>query len=271
MPDHVALEGVGLHSGALGSVALSREGADIVTFRRIDVQPEQRYEARLMAAQGEARQTRLRSEAGPTLATVEHVLAASAGMGRWGACWLVSGSELPILDGSAAPFCELLRGARSPKEHALWRVGRTFEWGAGSSSYRIEPASAAQLVCTSVFDHPAIGEQRVAWDVGDVDHFRRELAPARTFGFVAELEQLREAGLIRGGTPDCALLFDARAPLSPPRFADEPGRHKLLDLIGDLALLGGPLRGVLHAERPSHAATVGFLRAAVESGALVEG
>lgn len=271
------LEGPGLHSGALATVTLGvTSEPEEISFRRVDLAPEQRFvarlEPRLENVEIGPRRTQLRSAAGQLLSTVEHALAAAAGMGRWGICWRVSGPELPILDGSAAPYCELLEGTTGLAERARprpWRVARAFAWQhASGARYRLEPSGRGRVVATSDFEHPAIGRQRVEWTVGDVEAFRSEIAPARTFGFVDELEALREAGLIRGGTPDCALVFDREGPLSEPRFGDEPGRHKLLDLIGDLALLGAPLAGLCEAERPSHAATVEFLHAAIDAGAL---
>ncbi|PID38362.1 MAG: UDP-3-O-[3-hydroxymyristoyl] N-acetylglucosamine deacetylase [Proteobacteria bacterium] len=263
------LAGLGLHTGAATEVVLCRRTTAGITLWRRDSAPEERFDASLEAVVCGARRTTLRAQSGRTLSTVEHALAACAGLGRWETCIAVDGPELPIADGSALPYCELLGdGPEAPGRP--WRVAGSFAWeGARGARYRLAPADHGRLSATSVFDHPLIGTQRMGWDVGDVGTFRAEIAPARTFGFVEELEALRRAGLIRGATLECALLFDADQPLGEPRFADEPGRHKLLDLIGDLALLGGPIRGVLEAERPGHGATAAFLRAAIDAGALV--
>ncbi|MCK5797357.1 MAG: UDP-3-O-acyl-N-acetylglucosamine deacetylase [Deltaproteobacteria bacterium] len=247
-------------------------GDAALVFDRQDLIPPRVVEASLRHAFSCSRRTSLR-QGGVEVQTVEHLLAACAGLGRFGVRVALEGSEVPILDGSARAFCQLLSGSSgAPRatedSQECWRVLRPFEVRRGAARYRLEPSRVGHVVSRIDFAHPAIGRQEAAWRVGDHRAFIEEIAPARTFGFVEELETLRRGGLIQGATWDCALVFDPTGPLSEPRFEDEPARHKLLDLIGDLALLGAPLAGRLLAFRPSHALTLETLRGAIAAGAL---
>ena len=190
------------------------------------------------------------------LATVEHLLAALAGTGISQAVLWVKGDEVPLLDGSAQPWVEAIA------EAGLAELGPRTLPGLGDDQPLIErrgegfvmalPAPAPQLAAAIEFPHRAIGRQLYSLTLTP-ERFVAEIAPARTFGFRDQVEQLRQAGLIRGGDLDNALVCDGDRWLNPPlRFADEPVRHKLLDLIGDLALAGLPRAQVI-AYRGSHA------------------
>ena len=216
-----------------------------------------------------SRRTRLRQGA-LVVETAEHLLAALSGLGHWHACVELDGLEPPILDGSAAGWVERLDGAGwTPRDAGLrYVVARRVEVCEGPARCLLEPAEVSTIECLIAFDHPAIGQQQASWQRDDVATFRREIAPARTFGFLAERERLQRAGLARGARADNVLVFDEQGPLTEPRFADEPVRHKLLDAIGDLALLGAPLQGRVLVERASHALLTRTLEQALASGAI---
>lgn len=193
-----------------------------------------------------------------SVATVEHLLAALAASGVDDSVVVVQGAELPVLDGSAGPFVEAIEatglvardGARPvARAKARVRVEEGDRWIAA------EPADVLAIDYTIDFAHPAIGRQRHRCDELTSEWFRRELAPARTFGFLRDVDALRAAGLARGASLDNTVVFDERGVRNPEplRYPDEPVRHKALDLVGDLALLGAPLRARITAHKAGHA------------------
>ena len=189
------------------------------------------------------------------VATVEHLLAALAGCGLSHVEISVSGEEVPLLDGSALGWVEAiaevgLQPAATPRSAAP-TLEAPLVRHRGSSVITATPAETFSLVGIIDFPQPAIGRQQLAIELTP-QRFVEEIAPARTFGFRDQVEQLRAAGLIQGGALDNALVCDGDHWLNPPlRFEDEPVRHKLLDLIGDLALVGFPQAQVL-VYRGSH-------------------
>jgi UDP-3-O-[3-hydroxymyristoyl] N-acetylglucosamine deacetylase len=244
---------VGLHSGAVARVRLqpSDQPGYRVGWLERPAEPLQRL------APEQVCDTRLCTALqlhGGRLATVEHLLAALAGCGVSRAEILVEGGEIPLLDGSALPWVEAIGeaglqelGERPPvplpAEPLLLRHGLSF--------IALTPADQLRLAAAVEYPQAAIGRQLYSLDLTP-DSFVREIAPARTFGFREQVEQLRAAGLIQGGALDNALVCDGAQWLNPPlRFADEPVRHKLLDLLGDLALVGLP-RAQVFAYRGSH-------------------
>jgi UDP-3-O-[3-hydroxymyristoyl] N-acetylglucosamine deacetylase len=249
----VERSGVGLHSGGLARVRL--EPSDQPGFRVgwLDaaqqplqaLHPRQVCETQLCTA--------LQLDHG-RLATVEHLLAALAGVGLTAATLLVQGHEIPLLDGSALPWVEAIA------EVGLQPLGsrpapRTLEQPItvqqGQSFATALPADRLRLGAAIEFPQAAIGRQLFSLELTP-QAFVEQIAPARTFGFREQVEQLRAAGLIQGGALDNALVCDGDRWLNPPlRFSDEPVRHKLLDLLGDLALAGLPQAQVF-AFRGSH-------------------
>jgi len=213
--------------------------------------------------------TRLAGD-GWTVRTVEHLLAAAFALDIDDLEVEVIGDELPVLDGSAQGWLEaldragLVDGAGRPDQ---FRVSAPVLVRDGDRWARLEPHDGLDLHAEVCFDHPAVGHHRVHFD-GTAAAFRRDIAPARTFGFAPDVAALRAAGLARGGSLDNAVVFGDDGPLNPSglRFPDEPARHKMLDLCGDLALLGARLRGRLTTTRPGHALTHALLRAAVKDG-----
>ena len=189
------------------------------------------------------------------LATVEHLLAALAGCGLTHVEIEVSGEEVPLLDGSALGWVEAiaemgLTPASTPRQQAP-KLEVPLVCHRGSSVITATPADRFSIVGVIDFPQPVIGQQMLALELTP-QRFVDELAPARTFGFREQVEMLRAAGLIQGGALDNALVCDGDHWLNPPlRFEDEPVRHKLLDLIGDLALVGLPKAQVL-VYRGSH-------------------
>jgi UDP-3-O-[3-hydroxymyristoyl] N-acetylglucosamine deacetylase len=203
-------------------------------------------------------------EGGCTLSTVEHLLAALRGLGVDNALIHVEGPELPIMDGSALPFARLLTetGLRSlpwPRAHLL--IERPVELRAGDQWMRVSPGEP-KITYTIDFPHPLIRRQRFTVPLKP-GAFRREIAPARTFGFLKEVEYLKAHGLALGGSLDNAVVLDDTGVLNADglRFPEECVRHKILDAVGDLALLGLPLLGRLEVARGSHALHHKFLEA----------
>jgi UDP-3-O-[3-hydroxymyristoyl] N-acetylglucosamine deacetylase len=194
---------------------------------------------------------------GVMLSTVEHVLAALRGYGVDNAYIEIDNLELPIMDGSAEAFTGLILRAgvvEQPAARRALRVRRRVEVAQGQRRVSIEPADGWEIDCLIDFPHPLIGVQRLRFDALDPDAFRREISPARTFGFTEEVEALRRANLIRGGSLDNAIVLTPEGMLNerPLHSPDEFVRHKILDIVGDLALLGMPPLGLVRAERSGH-------------------
>lgn len=239
----ITLSGPTIHAHGTASATLTRSEGPI-TFAVGGV----RIAATFTNVVDTDRTTTLGAE-GKTVALVEHLLAALCMAGFYsGVTVAVSGPELPILDGSAAPWLEALSalGEPPPPPEPL-RVADAVTVRLGESVAVVEPGRES-LRCVVSFPHPAIGTQE--WR-GDRRSYT-DLAPARTFGFMAEAEVLRSRGLALGAVLEHAIVFADDGPMSPLRFADEPVRHKALDAVGDLSLLGRPLEAAVTIERGSH-------------------
>jgi UDP-3-O-[3-hydroxymyristoyl] N-acetylglucosamine deacetylase len=204
--------------------------------------------------------TRLATKLGrgdATVGTVEHLSSALFGLGIDNLRVEVDGSELPIMDGSAAPFVYLLRsaGIRSlPAARPLLRLRRPLEVRDGEKHIRIEPARSFRVSYAVEFDHPLIGRQEYRLDSLDPGSYEREISAARTFGFLTEVNTLWRKGFARGGSLDNTVVLDPAGVVNRGglRWPDEFVRHKVLDLFGDLALLGVPIRGHVRVERGGH-------------------
>ncbi len=261
--------GVGLHSGRHVSVRLrpAPPGAGRY-FVRVDLPPEA---PAIPAIAANVCQTQLSTELGlgeVRVRTVEHLLAALAGCGVDNARIEIDGPEVPLLDGSARDWCAAIVAAGiSPQPEApalapralsapIWLQDET-----GDGVVAAFPAPSLQLSYGIEFPTAAIGQQWHDWDPAAAD-FRTEIAPARTFALATQIESLRQAGLIKGGSLENALVCDERDWLNPPlRFANEPVRHKLLDLVGDLSLAGILPRARVLAYKASHRLHVRLARA----------
>ena len=194
---------------------------------------------------------------GVMLSTVEHLLGALRGAGIDNAYIEVDNLELPIMDGSAECFMDLIERAgitQQPATRRAVRVRQRVEVEEGNRRISLEPFDGYMIHCMIDFSHPLIGVQRFDFDAADARAFGREIAAARTFGFTAEIEALRRANLVRGGSLDNAIVLTPEGILNetPLRWKDEFVRHKILDIIGDLALLGLPILGLVRAERSGH-------------------
>ncbi len=250
--------GVGLHSGVTAQVALNpaRPGAGIV-FVRTDLPDAPEIPARRAALASTRLATTLgRGEA--TVGTVEHLLAAVVALGVDNLRVEVDGPEVPVMDGSSAPFVALLREAGIFDQHVarrVLRIRKPISVRDGDRVIRVSPAARLSVSYFVEYPHPAIGKQRIEALPIDGAHFEREIARARTFGFLHEVEALWRGGLARGGNLENTVVLDECRVLNQGglRFPDEFVRHKVLDLVGDLALLGMPLVGHVDVERGGHA------------------
>jgi UDP-3-O-[3-hydroxymyristoyl] N-acetylglucosamine deacetylase len=262
----VTLRGIGLHSGSQCEVAIvpAPTGTGRIV-RRMDLSGQPMVPATIH----HVRSTRLATGIGTddwTVSTVEHLLAALYAMKVDDVEVRVRGTEVPILDGTAMPWVEALQEAgRVRGERRKYLAVRSpIEVRDGDRVARILPGEGLHLSARIRFPHPGVGEQSLAVQVNP-QSFVQELAWARTFGFVEDVDALRRMGLIQGGSLDNALVFGADGPMNKEglRAPDEPVRHKLMDLLGDLALLGHPVCGRVEAELPGHGLTVALVRAIV--------
>jgi UDP-3-O-[3-hydroxymyristoyl] N-acetylglucosamine deacetylase len=252
----VEASGVGLHSGVPVKIRIlpAPPSTGIVFVRtdldRFEIPASWRYVQKVSYATSLMRQ-------GVLISTTEHLLSVFYSMSVDNAYVEIDNLEVPILDGSGMPFVDLIRAAgikTHRKRRRYLRIRRTVSVEGGGKRITIVPSDRFLLTCDVFFDHPMVGRQQLEMDVCP-ERYASEIAPARTFGFEYELEQMRQMGLIRGASLENAVCFDRRSILNPGglRFPDECCRHKALDLIGDLALIGKPLLGHVIAEKAGHA------------------
>lgn len=244
--------GVGAHSGRIVRAALKPSDAGRIFFRRSDLGG---LVIGLDPARAESPNcTVLRGEGG-AVRTVEHLLAALLMSGLDSVEVELDGEEIPILDGSAAPLVELVRraGKRELAEgRTILALREPLTLADGPASICFEPAAGLEISYLIEYKHPAIGRQELSLAL-DEETFRTGVAPARTFGFLKDAEMLKARGLALGSSLENAVVLDDAGVVNPPlRFPDEFVRHKILDLAGDLALLGAPLRARVTARRAGH-------------------
>jgi len=263
----VQFTGAGLHTGRLVrmSVAPAPAGHGIV-FHRTDLTGD----AAIVPAvwnlvDGTPLCTRLVNDAGTLVSTIEHLMAALAGLGIVNARIDLDGPEVPILDGSAAPFVrKLVMSGVVPQaaDCRLLKIRKIVEVQQGDAMARLEPADGFFLDFRIDFAEAAIGSQALSLNMRN-GTFVRELCDSRTFCRQSDVDAMRAKGLALGGTYHNAVVFGADTVLSPGglRHADEPVRHKMLDALGDLALAGGPILGRYVGVRAGHALTNRLLRA----------
>lgn len=251
----VECKGIGLHSGAPVQLRIlpAPSGTGIV-FRRIDldnfeIEATGRNIARVSYA------TSLMKK-GVLISTTEHLLSAFIGTGIDNAIVELDNLELPILDGSARPFVDMIQRAGIRKQRRLrsyMRIRREIELREGGKFIAVYPADTYSVSYTIDFPHRLIGRETFRVDLTD-GNFLREIAPARTFGFLHQADAMRQQGLIRGASTENAIVLTPEGLMNPPlRYADEFVRHKVLDLIGDLALVGKQILGNIVADRAGHA------------------
>jgi UDP-3-O-[3-hydroxymyristoyl] N-acetylglucosamine deacetylase len=251
----ITVTDIGLHSGQPVTLSIHPAAANQgLKFIRTDLPNRPQVRAHYSRVVDTTRATTL-GEGPASLATVEHLLSAFYGLGIDNAVIEVDGPEVPIMDGSARPFTDLLAQAGTsslpwPRSYLL--IHKQVELSNGDGWMRVIPGKP-RIMYTIDFPHPLIRRQRFTVPL-DAEHFRREIAPARTFGFLREVQFLQSRGLARGGSLENALVLDDTGVLNPGglRFPEEFVRHKILDALGDLALLGMPILGRLEVSRGSH-------------------
>jgi UDP-3-O-[3-hydroxymyristoyl] N-acetylglucosamine deacetylase len=267
VPAEVRLEGFALHAGTECAVTLARHDGPI-TFGR---GPHRVPLEKLCVARTDFG-VRLADGSGFEVDLVEHLLAALGGLGvRRGLVAVVEGPELPLLDGGARSLTDAIARLGVASAAPMIAVAKAARIEDERSSYLFEPGDAVEVEVEVRFEHPAIGAQRAHWD-GTPSSFRDDIAPARTFGFAGQAADLASRGRARlaitceAKLREAVIVFDD-GPV-PRMTENEVARHKLLDLVGDLAFYGGPPLGRIVAQRPGHTATHRIVRHALASGIL---
>ena len=248
----VSCAGIGLHSGTRVSLTLKPAAAGTgIVFRRADLGVDIPARVEQVAAINYA--TVLGAD-GATVETVEHLLAALVSAGVDNVIVELTQPEVPIMDGSSAPFLFLIQEAGLKKlstPRSYLKVLRPISVASGDKHIAIYPSDHFKVSYTISFDHPSLRHQSRTMRITE-QSFNDEIAPARTFGFLKEVEWMRQQGLALGGSLDNAIVIGDTGPLNPLRFDDEFVRHKILDAVGDLALLGKPVLGHVVAHRAGH-------------------
>ena len=272
----VSASGVGLHTGQKARVTLRPAPPDTgIVFRRIDLASPVEIPARADLI-GDTRLASCLMRDGVKVHTVEHLMSALGGLGIDNAYVDLDAAEVPIMDGSASPFALLIQQAgieQQPAPKKFFRIRKAVEVREGDKWARLDPYEGYKLSFSIEFKHPVIerSTQSVEVDFAETSYLK-EIARARTFGFMHEVESLRESGLALGGGLDNAVVLDEYRVLNSEglRFADEFIRHKILDAIGDLYLLGRPLLAAFSAHKSGHALNNRLLRALLAESAAVE-
>jgi len=267
LKSQISCSGVGLHSGVIISITIGPADVESgIVFRRVDITDRN---ADIPATWDRVTDTRLctsiSNDTGVGVCTIEHLMAALAGCGVDNAVIEIDGPEVPIMDGSSEPFVLLLKGVGLVEQDAarrIIRIDKPICVEAGESHAVLEPGPCLTLDLEIDFESSAVARQSLS--LGLVNgSFCRELARARTFGFLHEVEQLRAAGLARGGSLDNAVVVDDGVIINDGglRFDDEFVRHKMLDALGDLYLAGAPIVGRLRGHRTGHTLINALLQA----------
>jgi len=263
----VQATGVGLHTGERVDLVLRPAPANSgIVFRRVDVSPAVTIRAEAHAVKDTRLSTCLEQD-GVRVSTIEHLMSAFAGLGVDNAIVELSSAEVPIMDGSAGTFIFLLQSAGIVEQSAakqFIRIKKSVELKDGDKWVRFEPFNGYKLGFTINFAHPVFAntKQNVTIDLGEHSYIK-EVSRARTFGFMQDVEAMRAQGLALGGNLDNAIVMDEYRVINPDglRFEDEFVKHKVLDAIGDLYLLGHPLIGAFSGYKSGHALNNALLRA----------
>lgn len=261
----VACAGIGLHSGHKVTLTLKPAAADTgIRFRRTDLGVE--IPASVAHVSGTNHATVLSCQ-GATVETVEHLLAAITSMGLDNAVVELDHREVPVMDGSSAPFAYLIQEAglkTLPTPRRYLKVLRPITVSQGDKLMSLYPSDTFKVTYSISFDHPLLRHQSHTLQVTE-DAFVEHIAPARTFGFLHEVEWLRQQGLAQGGSLENAIVLSETGVLNNQlRYEDEFVRHKILDAIGDLSLVGYPIIGHLVAHRAGHALHTAFAKRVLE-------
>ena len=255
----LTLIGVGLHSGANTTITIEPAAVSTgIVFIRSDIKDRDNVvPAKWDHVVDTKLCTVLGNKAGVTVSTVEHLLSACAAMGLDNAVVYIDGPEVPIMDGSAVKFVAAIERAGLVKQRAsrkVLRIKKTVSYQEGEKEVFLSPADSQYFGFEISFDNPVIGRQKFTHHFRE-DTYRTDIAAARTFGFLHEVEALRKMGLARGGNLENAIVIDGDRVLNPGglRFKTEFVRHKVLDAIGDLYLAGAQLYGHYHGVKAGHA------------------
>ena len=260
--NEITFEGIGLHTGKHARVTLKPASRDTgITFIRSDKNTV--IKAHVGSVIDTAFATTIGQD-GTKIRTVEHMMAALAGLGIDNIVVDVNGPEIPILDGSSTELIGVILKAgiaKQGKKRPFLRIKRPIIFDDGNSKVAALPYEGRRITYSIFFNHYGFGEQRLSLEI-DEETFAREIAPARTFGFLKDIEYLRTNGLAKGGSLDNAIVLGENGVLNSSglRFKDEFVRHKVLDSIGDLAILGFPIYGHIIANKSGHSTNIKFLK-----------
>lgn len=268
--------GIGLHTGEKVYLTLRPAAPNTgIVFRRVDLPEPVEIQARPESV-GDTRLSSTLEQNGAKVSTVEHLMAALAGLGIDNIYVDLSAAEVPIMDGSASPFVFLLQSAGIEEQNAAKkyiRIKKTVEVHEGDKWVRFEPYDGFKINFTIAFDHPVFetSGQSITLDLAQAS-FIKEISRARTFGFMQDVETLRTHGLALGGSMDNAIVMDEYRVLNSDglRYEDEFVKHKVLDAIGDLYILGHPLIGAFTAYKSGHALNNRLLRTLLADSAAWE-
>lgn len=262
--------GVGLHGGVKVNLTLRPAAPDTgIVFRRVDLPQPVDIPAQAVLI-GDTRMCSCLERDGVKVGTIEHLMSALCGLGIDNAWIDLDAPEVPILDGSAAPFVFLIQSAGIEEQNAakkFIRVTRPIEVRDGDKWARFEPYDGYRLSFSIVFHHPAINRSAQQAEIDFAEHsYVREVSRARTFGFMQEVEYLRENGLALGGGLENAIVLDEFRVLNQDglRYGDEFVKHKILDAVGDLYLLGHPLLAAYASHKGGHALNNQLARALLQ-------
>lgn len=266
LKNSVSVTGVGLHSGEKVTLSLRPASANSgIVFRRVDVKPVEEIQAQAHLVH-DTRLSTCMEQNGVRVATIEHLMSAFAGLGIDNAIVKMDGAEVPIMDGSAGTFIFLLQSAGIVEQSAakkFIRIKKIVEVKQGDKWVRFEPYNGYKLTFTINFAHPVFANTKQHVTVELDEHaYIRDISRARTFGFMQDVENMRAQGLALGGSLDNAIVMDEYRVLNADglRFEDEFVKHKVLDAIGDLYLLGYAVIGAFSGFKSGHALNNALLR-----------
>lgn len=272
----VRATGVGLHSGVKVTMVLRPAPVDTgIVFCRVDLSPPVELPAKPHGV-GDTRMASTLEKDGAKLSTIEHLMSALAGLGIDNIYVDVDAPELPIMDGSAAPFVFLLQSAGIEEQNAakkFIRIKKTVRVEEGDKWAELSPYEGFRLDFSIIFNHPAVDQtgRQVSVDFAD-NSYIREVARARTFGFMQDIEYMRDHGLALGGSLENAIVMDEYRVLNSDglRYNDEFVKHKVLDAIGDLYVAGHPILGAFSAFKSGHGLNNKLLRAVLDDASAWE-
>lgn len=248
----IHISGVGIHSGKNVDIFLKPSRSGEITFRRTDLD---NLELALDPRKIETKSSTYLVSEKCKIQTLEHLLAVLYMSGIDSLIIEINGDEIPIMDGSASPFVQAILNAgvmSLPESKKSIKITKPFSLEEKDAAFSFSPDSDFKITYSIEYDHPAIQKQELSLSL-NLENFMKEIAPARTFGFLKDVSALRAQGLAAGGSLDNAVVLDEKSVINGPlRYPDEFVRHKILDLIGDLSLMGSPLIGHFKAQRAGH-------------------